>query len=45
MTLIFTDSPTISWIVKSHRNICLRLHGREGRYSYEYNVSEFEKLA
>lgn len=45
LTLVSVDSPIASWVVKSNRSIYLRLHGREGWYSYDYNVSELERLA
>jgi len=45
LTIVSIDAPIANWIVRSNRNIYLRLHGREYWYGYEYSFNELEEIA
>lgn len=45
LTLVSIDAPIAKWIVKSNRNVYLRLHGREVWYGYDYGFDELRELA
>ncbi len=44
-TIVSIDAPIATWIVKSNRNVYLRLHGKEYWYAHEYSEEELKELA
>ena len=45
ITLVSIDSPIGSFIVKTSRNIYLRMHGRKSWYDYSYSDDELKDLS
>ncbi len=44
-TIVSIDAPIATWIVKSNRNVYLRLHGKEYWYAHDYSEEELKELA